>query len=812
MLILKILKEYIRRIVRNYKIYIVSILGMGIAIIASFYIYFFAYKEISTDAFHTKGKDIYRLVNKAGDANFRSTETFLPLGELLTSKLPEVTDYVRIMPEFPLELYSKGETVINNFSLIDPSFFKIFDFRLKSGSVKNFKATPNGIIISEKVTTILFKNENPIGKIIRVSSYNNQKKIELQVVGVMDEIPKTSTIQGDYFVNISSYNSFQRPDFKEMEWFARDTELYLFIPNLQDKKALSNKITTTLLPKIKSSTNLAVMAVPEEDIKEIDYEFDLQRMDHVYFDSMDIPNQEKKGDFQMVRILILVGLLTLFMATTNYVIMNLGLNMNRAKEFKVRRYLGASKFNVFTQLMAESLCNALLCFAITLISYPFLGGFLGSLIGFEYQLSFVSDISLLFGYLGIVLLVGLIIGILEYALSYRTIFVDHKHKGINTGNSWKTKKTMIGFQLTLFIGLMCCILFVGKQINYMQNIDFGYNIKNVISVSSAVKKDLKNYLKAKSYVKEVSKGQALYKTKFRLDEILLENKEAVNVIMIEGDDNYLKVHGIKLLEGENLKLASTPSKSIVNDNNHYVKFYDVLVNEEFVRKANLKNPIGTVLTRGEIKKFVIVGVFKNVYNSPLYNSVQPIVIGSDLLQYTNVFQVACEEAYKTELISDLMNSDEMQKIPMKYRERFVSSYDYKDIYKKELQLKNLLEAFTIIILFISMLGMVAISLFIAESKTKEIGIRKVNGATVWEILSMLNKDYIKWIAIAFSIAAPVVWYIMGSWLENFAYKTTLSWWVFALAGGITLLSALLTVSWQSIRAARASPIKSLRTE
>ena len=812
-MIFKILKEYIRRVSRNYKIYAISILGMSIAIIASFHIYHFVYKELSVDGFHTKKKEIYRVVNNDPNSNFRSAETFLPLGELLKNQLPEVNDYVRVIPEFPLKLYYGSQSEITNFSIIDPSFFEVLDFSLKSGSIKNFKETPNGIVITEKIAVKLFKNENPIGKTIAVSRNNSNNKSELQVTGVINKIPKTSTIQGEYFINISSYNNLQGSDYKEMEWFARDTELYLYAPNLSDNKALSKKITSTLLPKIKQPKNLAVMAVRANDIKEIDYQFDLQRLDTLYFDSLDISNQEKKGDYQFVRVLILIVFLSLFLATSNYIIMNLGLNLNRAKEFKTKRYLGASKSNIFFQFLIESIINTLICFVLTLVSYPFLDKIVSIIIESDYHFSLLNDGAFLTYFFLVILMIASIIGGLEYLFSYKSIFISSKEKEVHSKNAWFSKKIMIVFQLVVFICLSICILFVGKQINYIQSKNIGFDIKNVLSVSSIVKKDLKNFLESKSYVKHVSKGQPLFKTKFNLNKVFLENEDVINTIMIQGDENYLKVHDIKLLEGENINIINKPTKRTMNSTiNHHVNFYDVLVNEEFVKRANLKNPIGTVLTLGEIKKIIIVGVFQNIYNSPLYNPIQPIIIGSDLLHYTNVYQVSCEEAYKTELISELMDSKKIQELPEEYRTRFIGSYNYSDIYKKELQLKRLLEAFTVIVLFISVLGMIAISLFITESKTKEIGIRKVNGATIKEIMLMLNKDFIKWVVIAFIIACPIAYYAMSKWLENFAYKTTLSWWVFALAGLFTLVIALLTVSWQTYRAATRNPVESLRDE
>lgn len=816
MSILKILKEYIRRIVRNYKIYVISILGMGIAVIASFHIYLFAFKEINTNSFHTKQKDIYRLVNKTDDSNFRSTETFIPLGPLLKEKLPQVADYVRIA-KLGLELKNNEQKPkFEIFYSIDATFFEIFDFSLKEGSLEKFMDTPNGIVLSERKATVLFGEDHPIGKSITViSHYNGDKETQLIVTGVLNSIPENSTVQGDMFLNMSGYYNLRGKGAKEMEWMARDTDLYVYAPNTGDINELSNAITDILMPVLRS--NASVYAISPNDFEVKDYGYDLQRLDNIYFDSMDIPDQERKGDFQFVSVLILVGLLTLFMATTNYIIMNLGLNMNRAREFKMRRCLGASKGNIFIQLLIESLFNAMLCFGITLISYPIIGDFAASLIGFDYNLSFTADLSLLFSFMGMVCLIGLIIGVLEYLLSYRIIFVNHKYKGNNTGNSWKTKKLLIGFQLALFIGLTTCILFVGKQINYIQDKDLGYDTSKVMSISTGgFDEELKNKLEAKSYVKGISRGQSLYRPTFRLvdTEIVGANKK-VGAMTIIGDANYLKINGMELVLGKNLNPSIIPERE-----NFYSAerrknrgFVEVLVNQQFVKKANLKSPIGTVL-KNQITGIDahIVGVFKNVNNTPLYYPVQPTILGFDFNGIPNLFQVSCDDSYRSELISEMKTFFADKGAPSFFIDNAIKAYDYKDVYKKELQLKNLLQAFTVLVFFISLLGMVAISLFIAESRTKEIAIRKVNGATISEILSILNKDYIKWVGIAFIFTIPLVWYIMNKWLENFAYKTTLSWWVFVLAGGIVLLSALLTVSWQSYRTAMANPVESLRSE
>ncbi|PCI34824.1 MAG: hypothetical protein COB60_05705 [Flavobacteriaceae bacterium] len=784
---------------------------MSIAIIASFHIYHFVYKELSTDAFHTKRKDIYRLVNKRPNSNIRNTETYLPLGEFLKDKLPEVENYCRaIVNDEPLELHINESSQLEPFIFVDPSFFELFNFSLKNGSIEKFRSTPNGIVISEKTAKNLFLDENPIGRTILVSRYKNPKKIELQVTGVINNIPKSSTIQGNYFINISGFYNFSRSEYKKFEWFEGEADLYLYLPHLRDKESFLKSVSEVVIMQQKNNSHFVSMG--PEDVDESMCQFEMQRLDNIYFNSSDIPKQQKKGDLQFINILVLVALLSLFLAMSNYIIMNLGLNLNRANEFKIRRFLGASKSTIFNQLIIESQINAVICFILSLLTYPIIGKLIAELLGFDYQLSLLNDGMLLLSYFILILTIGFIIGFLEFLLSYKSIFI--KDNETPSSLSWLSKKLMIGFQLFLFISLIICILFVGKQITFIQKKDVGFNIRKIASVSTQYE-PLINELESKSYVNAVARGQKLFRTKIHLEKIKIDKPTTeIEAIIVQGDADYLGVHNIELVLGKNLNASKLPKAEDFKYGRNKINrgFVEVLVNEEFVRKANLKNPLGTILKSNYILEVVIVGVIKDVYSTPLYNKIQPMVFGFDFQGYPNLYQISFDEKHKEELINFVQEFYINKGFPQKYLHLAIDTYDYKDIYKKEIQLKRLLQAFTIIVLFITLLGMIAISLFITESKTKEIGIRKVNGATIKEIMFMLNIDFIKWVGIAFVIACPIAYYAMSKWLENFAYKTSLSWWVFALAGLFTLIIALLTVSWQSWRAATRNPVEALRDE
>lgn len=815
MITIRILQEYIRRIFRNYKIYAISILGMNVAIIAGFYIYLFAFKELTVDHFHTHRKNIYRVVNQSDNANFRSTESFIPLGPMLSEKLPQVQDYVRIA-KLALKVKGEPQPQLTFFQAVDPSFFDLFDFGLKQGSVQDFMDTPNALVLSEQKATELFGDGNPVGQTVSVISEYGEEPMELhlQITGVLYEIPANSTIQGDMFLNMENYYQFRGQGAQEMEWMSRDADLYVYGRHIKEDE-LSRAITGLLLPILKSQSKL--YAIDPSDIKAEDHGFDLQRMDRIYFDSMDIPDQEKKGDFRFVKILILVGLLTFFMAITNYTIMNLGLNINRSMEFRIRRSMGASGKDIFSQLITESIFSAMVCYLITLMSYPLIGGFIARLIDYEYRLSIPEDLPLLATFLVLVLIIGVIIGILEYVLSYAALFEFQKYSSIRMTGSWAAKKVMIGIQLFLFIGLLTSILFVGKQLRYIQNKDLGYDAENVVSVSTAGFGDeLKNELNAKSYVKDISNGQNIYIPDFKLIETSVNGiQNKVDAMVIIGDEEYTKVHVIKLAYGRNLNPTILPDQDnfFNGERRRKRKFVEVLVNEEFVIKAGLQQPIGTVIQNSMTGiKAHIVGVFRNINNIPLYYPVQPTILGFDLGGYPQMFQISCEPGSRSRLVSGLREFFTDKNLPPFVVDRLVKTYDYRDIYRKQVQLANLLQAFTTVVMFITLLGMISISLFVAESRTKEIGIRKVNGATVKEIVALLNKDYIRWIGLAFIASCPVVWYIMKSWLQNFAYRTTLSWWVFAVAGGLVMISAIITVTWQSYRAAIANPVDALQNE
>ena len=804
--IFKLIKEYIRRIVRNYKIYSITILGMSIAIIASFYIYFHVLKEYSYNTSFNNNKQIYRVESK-GSVNYPSKTYFTEyqLAPTLEEGLPEVKNSFRIIRSF-----FKINKISEEIKVVDSTFFSLLGIELIKGSLAEFGSDPNALIITETAAEKQFgKGIDPINKTIETENLNKPRK--LVVVGVIKDLSAFSTIQADYFISTKYLEVTAPKYYKNVSWGRSNSETYIEIENLQNQSAFENKMTDFIFEKVSTSSS-------NPGYQKGDRLYRITRLDKIYFDSADVDGQKIKGTKEFVLVLILVGFLCLFLAVTNYVIMNLGINLNRAGEFVTKRYLGATKKTIFLQLFIESFINISLCVLLIIISHPYLSGFMSSLLGFDYVFDLAVNYDILIVFAVFLFVVSLIIAVLEYAITYKSIFLKSSNK-----KAIKSKRIIIILQITILLSILISSFIVQKQVNHIVLKDKGFNTEDVVSVmkSRLDEAELQEFIKGLPYVKAYSNGDNIFKIDKDLNNFkatIIETNTTIDRIhYIKADENYFDVYDVEIKEGRGLNPQLLPSLELrgnmVKDRERRSKLtsFEVLVNEEFVKKTNLKNPIGTLI-QCSLGKAKIVGVFKNIYTKSLYHPLQPIIYGYDFRNsYPRFYQVKVGKENISRFKKDLKPLFLKYSLGQFY-DRFITTFDYEFIYKKEYQLKRLLQAFSIIVLFIAVLGLIAISLFVTQNRIKEIGIRKINGATTLEILKMLNKSFVIWVGIAFVFAAPISYIVMEKWLRNFAFKTTLSWWIFALAGLLVLIIALLAVSWQTYKAATQNPVNSLRDD
>ncbi len=542
--------------------------------------------------------------------------------------------------------------------------------------------------------------------------------------------------------------------------------------------------------------------------------YHLQPFNEMYMDSLSVRDEMNKGDSQFVQIMIVIGFSILLIIWLNYIILNMGVLSKNKSYGAIHNILGGSSVTLLKKYISFALLFSVLVFIIVLFIYPFVYKIIASFSGYHYSLFTENDFPIFGKFLVMLLLFSVLSGTFQYLISKKMV-----GRNISETQKYMQKRFfnfLIQFQLVTFVVLLTSMFFVNRQIKLIRQSDLGFNTENTFSIYMMSNNDqvlFKQEFAQLSYINAIANGENLFSSGYVQHSVYIEGTDnEIETQIIPGDHNYIEAYDIELLSGKNLDSAKIPTwEEFFNIKRKSSTVVEVLVNEEFVRKAGLKNPIGTILS-GEVgNKAQIVGVIENVRNLPFYYNTKPMVVGYDLPFYVMNLVVSVKNGFEPVFLKEVEKFFKERNLAS-YIDQLVLKYDYETIYSKEESLRKFIQIFSIIILLTMIMGLVGLSLYISESKTKEIGIRKVNGAKISEVIVLLNKDFVKWVAIAFIIATPIAWYALRLWLENFAYKTTLSWWIFALAGLLALGIALLTVSWQSWKAATRNPVESLRYE
>ena len=790
---------YLRSIRNNPKIFLINITSFSVGIVAVLFITLFVVKEFRADRFHKKHHAIYRLLYNYPDAAVKYPDLPYPLGKLLQDNHPEIQDFTRYRESNRFNItFDNKEFKNQKICWVDRSFFSIFDFKLSSGDLNSLFGQPDAIIINQETAQRYFNNTDILGKTLTTEISGEEKK-EYTIVGVLDKYPEESTLQPSLITSIESIAKGY-----ENAYFISSPQLFLYIPKSGDINKLASQYSTTFNRKY---VELTGNNVPVDEKR-----YTLQRLSNLYLKSSDVSDNLPKGDYSLVLVLAGIGVVLLLVTFMNYLILNLGINLKNQKQDQIRVIFGSSSGWLKMKYATESILFVVITFFVALLLYPMIHQFIASFSNYRYKVFSGSDLRIVLAFLFILILLGALAGFLQYAF-------QRKKRNIQL-SEFKNRNYyfhyFIQFQLIVFIIIVSSVILINRQMNFIRNQDLGFDLKNTVSVMLFDVQDMKRFMQEcnnNPIVKNISVGHALFANTVYLSDVTIEkNKEVIKSQYFFGDNNYLNTYNIKLLSGKNMDVNKIPPVEDLNSYPRDNEVIDILVNEEFIRKSGLQDPLGTIVSIRHIgtNKGRIVGIIANVKNNPFYNFTTPLIIGYGLGGMPSVI-ISVQEGKKDEFKSIAKNF--ISKIGKESQIGYSTySFDFQMWYHKEQVLMHILSLLSGIILCILLLGIYASSLFLSESKTKEIGIRKVNGAKISEILKMLNKDFIKWVAIAFVIATPVAYYAMNKWLENFAYKTSLSWWIFALAGLLALGIALLTVSFQSWKAATRNPVEALRYE
>ncbi len=777
------IKHTFRNIKNKPIVSFLNIIGLSVSLILVIILSTYCYSELTTDTQHIHGKNIY-LVKTANGINTPSV-----LKENIDLKVPEVKKTIRIVEAWKAPVFKTKNSIPVESNLIfsDPEFFKFFTYKAMEGNLKTALDNPYSIVITEKLKTQLFGKTPALGKTIK---YNNKEL--LTVTAVVREPKENSFLKFNAVTSVQTKNAILPQEGELTEWGWSNRQSFVWLNNNVNISEVTSKIHN-LYPKKQGQWVKSIHLCPLKDI----YFGGFGNYGYSHF---------QQGDKNKVFILLLVAILILVIALVNFIHITSAQWSEQILKTGILKVNGASRFSIIKNLVIESF---LLIFIAILIAIPgliILSPVIQNYTGIIFNIRLLLSLQFIFIAFVVALSFSIVLSMIPglKISSSNTVYNLKKSVTVKRTRSF-AKGGMVSLQLIISVVLISFTLLVIKQIKFSSdNLVFNQNNSISIKLTDQIKNDvLKEEINKIATVNKISftefyPGNEISNwggCRFQLEG----EEQKIGFSTFNADANFFDVMGLKLIIG---KFYPNRLDSINNK---------VIVNEEFLKFYNIKNPVGGVIMMGQ-KKYEITGVIQNFHYQSFETPIYPLVIIND--EYCPY----CIVHINTHNFETLDNSlNEIKNITSEMSPSFPVEISFLDeavnhMYEKEVQFRRIFSLFSISAIIICALGILAMSIFAAQNRIKEIGIRKVNGAKATEVMHLLNKDIIKWVIVSFTIATPLAWFAMHKWLENFTYKTTLNWWLFALSGMITFGIALLTVSWQSWRAATMNPVEALRDE
>jgi putative ABC transport system permease protein len=793
-----------RFLLKNKAFSFINIIGLAIGTLSCLYIMLYVKDQYSYDRQHTDAKDIYRivtLINTNGDKHKMATCS-PPIAPALKNDFPEVAAFTRIIPTLGASnhlLRYKDESFYKDDAFfIDSTFFNVFNFHFDYGNAATALAEPNSIVLLKPVADKLFGKESPIDKVITIEDADG--KHDFKVTGVIDESLGKSNIHGSMFIRMNE-NGYGGDILSNTTWTGNNfTSSFIKLKRGTNVAALEKKLPAFLnkygAEQFKSSG--------------MEKQLQLQPITSIHTSEGYAPEMTPTVSSSFLNILILIAILIQVIACINFMNLSTAKASKRAKEVGVRKVIGAQKSSLRIQFLTESFLLSLISVAIALPLLIITLPFLNQITHADILMSSLSDyrVWLLLG--GIIISTSVVAG--SYPAFYLSAFQAIKViKGnfTNQVSAAGIRRSLVVFQFVLSIVLITSIIIIYSQLNYIKNKDLGFD-KNQKLIFSFYTDNAKskmpafaNDLKELPEVKAVSladnyMGQPHYHdwTVYLPGGNLATGIDQQN---LSSDENFVKTMGIQIISGRDFRFHDSAK---------------VLINETLMKRLglNLQSAPGSKLLTGDERNYEVAGVMKDFNYSSLRDNINPFMIICEPKRddIHDVIVNVSSNDYKTLLgkIETVWRKD-LPSEPFQYS--FLDA-EVQQQYQSEITFSNIINSFTLMAILISCLGLFGLAAFSAEQRKKEIGVRKVLGASVAGLVQLLSKDFLKLVGISIIIATPIAWWAMNKWLQSFSYRVAISWWMFLLAGVIAIMIALITVSFQAIKAAVANPVKSLRTE
>jgi putative ABC transport system permease protein len=806
-----------RNLLRNQNYSLVNIVGLTVGLACVLLIALYLQDELSYDKFHPDGDRIYRMALERKYPGRARNYAIIPqsFGEAVKNEFASVEDATRLFyfQGFNMLYKVNNRPFEEEYNMwADSNFFKMFDIELLKGEKEEVLTRPQSVVLTESTARKLFGADDPMGQILELPQANNN----LTVTGVCRDIPENSHLRFNMLTSATSLGQI----LAESNYLNFSAYTYLKLYEGADPAALESQFPDMVV-KYVSGPVLNQFGVNYEEYQKQGngYRYFLQPLPDIYLDSDLEAEIRPPGSRQRIYFFFAIAILILAIACINFMNLATARSAGRAREVGIRKTLGSDRRQIAGQFMLEailiSLSAGVLAWTINALILPAFNQLTAK--HFE-----ISDL-ISFRYLGLLILLGLIAGLLAgsypaFALSsFKPVEVLHS-KFMQQTKGAGLRNVLVVFQFGISVFLIICSILVYKQWIYTQNKNLGFSKESLITLQGA---GGMSFQQGETFKKEIERmpgvvavsgcntqpGQQYFGMSFK-PQGATEMTTGSGLIVDEG---YIECMQMEMVTGRSFSKDFNDSLSII-------------INEAAVREMELEDPIGKKLvsnddflnsTEGEQDVYTIIGVVRDFHFQSLHHIISPLYFIHNQKNFVPGVDGLITVRLRPQNVSSTLEAigslwQQVQPdVPFRYS--FLDR-DWANLYEKEITTRRVFEIFTMLAIFIACLGLLALAAFTAERRTKEIGIRKILGASVGNIVSLLSSDFLKLVLIAIVVASPLAWYVMNQWLENFAYRVTIGPGVFMLGAIIALLIAFVTVSFQSVRAATGDPMKALKTE
>lgn len=802
------LKNYIkiafRNLIRDKSFSILNLIGLSVGLASVIMIMAYVRYELSYDKSYSNNKQVYRLIeeNKEGNADDYLLSLPMGLAQVLQKEFPAVHDF-SVVNKGKLDFKHKNE-IINLTNIYGTAgFFKLFNFDFIKGDPNIALNEPASVVITQKVAAQFFGDKNPIGAYLTKATGR-----ALHVTGVIKDIPANSHLSGDIVISLSGEKYTE----EALNWQAYSGSLqYVAIDKHADPQKLEAGFAA-IYKKYKFPAGVTIHLQPVADI----------HLRSHYEEEISL-----NSDIKYVYIFSSVALLILFIACINYVNLTTARSLQRAKEIGLRKVLGALRKQLVVQFLTESFLfffiSTIAALLIATIAWP----------AFSAKItSYGSSIPLFDGTSATVIFLIFIIGGL-FAGAYPAFFLSSLQpvkvlKGLSKfGINMGLRKALVVLQFAISGVLIVSTIVVQQQLSFISNAPLGFNKYNLVTVPFSFMKSnagsFKNELLKNPGIQLVAMAGWEVGMRYGASSSMADEKDSTKILkfqFIDGDLDFIKTLGINVIAGrsfstvhsnDTLDLWSSSNRKLSGAEwNKVTASKSVILNEEAAKILNIRDANDTTISKGAVQGTVI-GIVKNFNGLTLHQRIPAVILRCSANVSFGQMYIRISSHNTPKTLNYIENEWKRFYPGHRFELTFVDD-KLQELYSADRRLGTIFGTFATLAIAIGCLGLFGLISLTVQNRVKEIGIRKVLGASVANITTLISADFIKLVIVSLAISSPIAWYSMNSWLQDFAYRINIQWWIFALAGVLSVIIALATLSFQSIKAARANPVKSLRSE